>query len=542
MKKLVYSMFALALMGTATTSCTDLLELESKTSITNSWLYETPEGLSRAVVGLYDMDRKCAENPGEAVDLYAVQMFDYCTDLMVFRSGTNAAMARLTYLPSQGILNSFWTHHYNVIGKANEVIAAAEAMDLTDPVTLQAWAEAKFFRGRAYFELWKRFERLYLNTEATNTGNLEREFVPAPKEDIFVVIRQDLDDAAANLGWALPDGATGAQYGRVTKATAMHVRAQVAMWDQDWDKAIEMCEGILSPESGHKLEKTPEDVFIGTDANLRSKELLWTYQFSINPGGGTSGTPPVGHRYQLITLAAYHSFGAYFEIAADYGGYGWGRCYPNSYLLGLFDKEKDSRYTKLMRTEWIINKKGHANIGTALDLAATVKGKKEYIQYVHPMTLKYYDCWSNAGQPDLKSSYKDLPIYRLGETVLMCAEAYCRQDGWGSTRALELYNMTWQRAGNAKRIEPLTEQDLLDEYARECNFEGVRWPLLKRLGILGQQVHAYGGDTKVSDPYLDADYAHSRTAFIDGKHEVWPIPQEQVDLMGAGFPQTDAWL
>ena len=119
MKKLVYSMFALALMGTATTSCSDLLELESKTSITNSWLYETPEGLSRAVVGLYDMDRKCAENPGEAADLYAVQMLDYCTDLMVFRSGTNAAMARLTYLPSQGNLNSFWTHHYNVIGKAN---------------------------------------------------------------------------------------------------------------------------------------------------------------------------------------------------------------------------------------------------------------------------------------------------------------------------------------------------------------------------------------------------------------------------------------
>lgn len=532
---------ALVLMGTTTTACSDLLELESETSITNSWLYETPEGLSRAVVGLYDMDRKVAENPSEAEDLYAVQMFDYCTDLMVFRSGTNAAMARLTYLPSQPILNKFWTHHYGVIGKANEIIEAAESMDLTDPTTLTAWAEAKFFRGRAYFELWKRFERLYLNTMATNTSNLEREFVPASHEDLFTVIRQDLDDAAATLDWAVPETATGKQYGRVTKGTAMHVRAQVAMWDQDWGKAIELCEAILSPESGHKLEKTPEAAFIGSDANLRSSEFLWTYQFSINPGGGGNGsTPPIAHRYQMIVTSAYHSLGAYFEMDATYGGYGWGRCYPNSYLTSLFDKEKDTRYTKLMRTEWTINKKGHAQAGQLFDMA-TVKGKSDYIKYLHPMTLKFYDCWSNAAQPDLKTSYKDLPIYRLGETVLMCAEAYARRDGWGNARALELYNMTWMRAGNAKRTEALTEQDLLDEYARECNFEGVRWPLLKRLGLLAQQVQAHGGDTKTDNEYLDANYSHSRTAFVPGKHEVWPIPQTQVDLMGAGFPQNEAW-
>ena len=527
-------------MGAATTACSDLLELESQTSITNSWLYETPEGLSRAVTGLYDMDRKCAENPGEASDLYAVQMFDYCTDLMVFRAGTNAAMARLTYTPSQGILNSFWTHHYGVIGKANEIIAAAESMDLTDPVTQRAWAEAKFFRGRAYFELYKRFERLYLNTQPTTVDNLEREFTPAPKEDLFVVIRQDLDDAAATLAWETPETASATQYGRVTKGTAMHVRAQVAMWDQDWEKAITLCEEVLAATAYHKLEDSPEKVFLSSE-NLRSKEMLWSYQFSINPGGGTSGTPPTGHRYQLVTLAVYHGLGAYCVQTAEYGGYGWGRVYPNTYLMSKFDKEKDVRYTKLMRDHWIINNPTHANYGQEFNFD-DVKGKSSYIQNVHPMTLKYYDCWSNADQPDLRSSYKDLPVYRLGETVLMCAEAYLHRDGEGSARALELYNMTYERAGNKARIEPLTMEELLDEYARECNFEGVRWPLLKRLGLLATQVKAHCGDSKSDDPYLDANKTEARTAFIEGKHEVWPIPQEQVDLMGAGFPQHEVWL
>ncbi|MBO5187889.1 MAG: RagB/SusD family nutrient uptake outer membrane protein [Alistipes sp.] len=542
MKKVIYSILALVLMGTMTTSCSDLLELESKTSITNSWLYETPEGLSRAVVGLYDMDRKIAENPSEGADIYAVQMFDYCTDLLVFRSGTNAAMARLTYNPSQGIFNSFWTHYYNVIGKANEVIAAAEKMDLTDPTTLRAWGEAKFFRGRSYFELWKRFERLYLNVEATTTDNLQREFVPASTEDIFTVIRGDLDDAVEALDWAQPEGAAGTEHGRVTKGTAMHVRAQVAMWDKDWDTAITLCEEVIGATAFHKLEDKPEDAFLKS-ADLRSKEFLWTYQFSLNPGGGgNTSTPPIAHRYQLVTLAAYHGLGAYFEMSAEYGGYGWGRCYPNSYLMKMFDQKKDSRYTKLMRTEWIINKTGHANYGQVYDMTQS-KGKAEYMTNLHPMTLKFYDCWSNAGQPDLKTSYKDLPIYRLGETVLMCAEAYMERDGEGSTRALELYNMTWERAGNAKRIEPLTMDELLNEYARECYFEGVRWPLLKRRGILAERVKLHGGDTKADDPYLNADYAHPRELFIEGKHEVWPIPQAQIDLMGAeNFPQHDAWL
>lgn len=82
----------------------------------------------------------------------------------------------------------------------------------------------------------------------------------------------------------------------------------------------------------------------------------------------------------------------------------------------------------------------------------------------------------------------------------------------------------------------------LDEYARELNFEGVRWPLLKRLGLLGERVKAHYGETKAENPYLDKDYAECRTSFVVGKHECWPIPQEQIDLMGKeNFPQNENW-
>ena len=50
MKRTLYTLLTLALVASAATSCKKYLELESKTNITNNWLYDTPEGLSRAVV------------------------------------------------------------------------------------------------------------------------------------------------------------------------------------------------------------------------------------------------------------------------------------------------------------------------------------------------------------------------------------------------------------------------------------------------------------------------------------------------------------
>jgi len=46
----------------------------------------------------------------------------------------------------------------------------------------------------------------------------------------------------------------------------------------------------------------------------------------------------------------------------------------------------------------------------------------------------------------------------------------------------------------------------------------------------------------LEDPYLDKDYAECRQNFVIGKHETWPIPQTQIDLMGTNvFPQSDPW-
>ena len=538
--RLIEIMLTLAAIGCI--SCDRLLNLESETRVTNNYLYSSKDGLQRAIAGLYVYERDiiAGQHDAESPILYILQMLDFDTDIVFFRAGNGADIARLNTMTSaSGGVAAFWKTHYAIIGKANEIIDGARKLGLDDPEVKTVAAEAKLFRARSYFELYKHFGRIYLNTEVTTPENLKRTYTPASKEKVFELIDSDLEDAIEGLGWQLPKSGTSDLYGRYTKAVAKHVRAQVAMWEEDWDKAIEECEDIFTDgKTWYDLLPTTMKVF--ESENLRNKEVLYAYQFSKNIGGGgeLTGTKLVGHLLSINTTAQYRSVPG-CQCEAAQGGYGFGRIFPNTYLLGLYDQQKDNRYEGMFRHWYYYNVEGGAHYGERIprDLEGV-----DYERYTHPMSIKHADFWTNEDQPDRQSSFRDLIVYRLAETYLMCAEAYFHRDGGDSDKAIEYFNKTYARAGNDPFTGTLTLDDLLDEYARELNFEGVRWPLLKRLGILADRCIAHSGDTMADDPMLKEDYAYARQYFVRGKHENWPIPANQILLMGAdNFPQNPGW-
>ena len=108
---------------------------------------------------------------------------------------------------------------------------------------------------------------------------------------------------------------------------------------------------------------------------------------------------------------------------------------------------------------------------------------------------------------------------------------------------MKYFNLTYVRAGNDRFEGTLTLENILDEYARELNFEGVRWPLLKRLGLLGEYCRKWEGESMAENPYLNKDFTFARQNFVIGKHECWPIPSNQILLMGGSdvYPQNKGW-
>ena len=541
MKKTYSAILVLAALLCA--SCTDLLNLESETSVTTNYLQTNKEGLKRAIAGLYVYERdNIVDNSNEKGIVIIPQLFDFNTDIFLFNAGNWASLGRLTDLtPDSGVLEDYWKFFYAIAGRANEIIASARNIGLDDPEVYSIYGEACLFRARAYFELWKRFERIYLNTEPTTASNLDKEYRPASREEVFTLLKEDLDAAIDALSYELPVYNNGVMYGMYTKATAKHVRAQVAMWEEDWDCVIRQTEEILLEAKGiTELEKDPADIF--SSENLRSKEILYAYQFSKNPGGGgtVKGTALAGHSISVYVTSRYSSV-AGAVCASDQGGFGYGRDYPNQHLLDMYGP-KDKRIDCYFVTTFYYNDPTSPKFGQPI-VAGTGAGTSgaSYITNIHPMSSKHADFWTNADDPERKTSFRDLVVYRLAETVLMCAEAYYHKGD--NTNAVKYFNMTYERAGNTAFHGTLTLEDLLDEYARELNFEGVRWPLLKRLGLLGQYCKQWEGESIAENRYLDKDYTYARQNFVIGKHECWPIPSNQILLMGGSevYPQNPGW-
>lgn len=538
MKK-IYYIAPLAMLLLSLASCTEKdLIVESKTSITSNYLYSTPEGLGRAVAALYAKDRQIVTGGSEG-DRFSVLMLDYCTDLMIFRGGTAAGFARLdSPTASTSTFSGIWNHFYSIIGKANEIIHYGEQFIEEEPSVAVSIAEARLFRAKSYFELFKRFERLYLNTKPTTIDNIEgRVFRASSADEIFSLIKEDLDFAMENLDWILPRGGASDQHGRFTKAAAKHIRAQVAMWENDWSTAIQHCEDIMN--SGvYGLMPSAIEVFQGAD--LRSKEVIYAFQMSANQGGGNSVSDGIasGHRISLITTPNYKKISG-MKNSSDLGGYGWGRVYPNTYLLSLYDQAKDKRYNELFRHKYHYNDPDNVPVGKNLG-DEVIYNKASYLETMHPMCMKYFDSWTNMDNPDRTSSFKDLVVYRVAETAMMACEAYFHRDGGASPKALEFFNKTYVRAGNDAYTGTLTLDMILDEYARELSFEGVRWPLLKRLGLLEERVKLHAGDSMAEDPLLPSNYIQPRSNF-NAKWWRWPIPQEVLDVM-VGYGQNQDWL
>src|SRR5580765_6113298 len=61
------------------------------------------------------------------------------------------------YTKNDWALNSYWNDHYAVITAANNALATAKELNVSDPASLRNIGEACFFRAYCYFELVKDF-------------------------------------------------------------------------------------------------------------------------------------------------------------------------------------------------------------------------------------------------------------------------------------------------------------------------------------------------------------------------------------------------
>ena len=531
---IIFGFVTLLLLGM--TGCESFLNEPNETKLTTEFLISSPEGLHSTVVAMYAKDRELFRNSGdgESVVYLALLMGDDIT-VPIAGEGIPQFGRYNNLLATTNIVGKYWRYQYILIEYANTVINASEQMNKADSTVIRAVAEAKCFRAHAYLRLLQRYDRVYLNTRSTTLGEQTEAVVkkPAAADDVYALITSDLQDAIRVLPLTTPD------QGRFTRGAARHILAKAAAYMNDWLVVANQVDTIAT--SGvYQLLPEPYDVFGAGDLNHSEGILVsqwckalggWYTNYAVNPVTNN------GHRMSLHTTPTYNQEQGMIIDAAS-GGYPWGRLFPNNHLFSLYNQANDKRYSQWYKHFWTLNDKD--NLGRGQHIGDTIFpiNQGQY-KNVHPMCTKYMDSWTKAS-PDEMMSFKDIIIYRFAETCLLGCEAYLHLNN--QTKAVDYFNMTYTRAGNAPWSGTLTMQDFMDEHARELCMEGDRWNMLKREGELINQVRRYGGEYLVD--------AKGRTLMSDTLsriniqpyHVRWPIPQTQIELMGPeNFPQNEGY-
>ncbi len=595
-KNLIYT--AVALVACTLSACKDYLVEESETSFTTNTLFETPEGIDKMAEAMYSYERGLARK-GNANGFLATHIWgERTTDLSVFTTGDDANLCRYTSPgPTSNIrsliYSPFWTHRYYIIGRANEIIFHGEKFGER---TQRSVGEAHFWRAYSYYGLWSRFSRVYLSTEPVTKENMDQlKYTPADSAEVFALMMADADKAITSLPVA--DNADG----RLTQDAARHLKALIAAWAGDWDEVLIQVEGIET-NNVHSLAGDPTTIFDRKDFYNLS-ESLFSLNYSLERGGGEGHR--LGSQYiNVISEVDYtHKVvnGTLTKYNEDNLGRQWGLAFPNSYLMSLYpegdkrltayykndysyqnpdklievpvsetvtDSQTDRTYTTSTNTSGVPRQVNIGDIIYGRDIFAATNTKIDRRNLL-PSSIKMYDRWDKMLDADGPVSYKDVMVYRLAESFLLAAEAAVKLGN--QERALYYFNKTWTRAGNTPITTSVTFDMVKDEQARELAFEGRRWDFLKRNGIWYTQMIKYAGDfTKYPGstvPYNSASYGHgdgrdpefgpNPNYYVDFNgsdndvlvrfnvqptHVNWPIPQDQIDAMGAqNFPQTPGY-
>ena len=541
-KLIIGSLIILSLFG-----CSKFLDEKNQTDLNTDFIYNTPEGIGFAVTAMYAIERDIANYGNGEGSLPASSLLGG-DDLTFTRAGDASGewAGTVWYDPTK--LNSankdvegYWNYNYKLIGKANEIIYYASKMDQNNPLIIQALSETYCFRAHAYFNLLRRFDNIYFTTTAITPYNVNDpiDYQPADQQVVMNQIKQDLDFAINHLSWNTP------QVGRFTKGFACHVKALADMWpinqnpaSIDLNDASAQIDNIIN-NGPYSLVAEPKNVFMD-GPNLNHSESIFVEQWSNEIGGAATNTAGTitGHRFASATLTRYDKSTVLNGATTpslitdlEQGGITWGRVYPNDYLLSLYDKVNDKRFSqyyrqsftfnnipvgtplvrKLIIQPWdikylFVNGQPNQNLGLQASIISqlqtwgpTVALNKtlnfsfvngdvvpkfmvtNFAQYLHPSSTKYYDKWTR--DVTFNPSFKDIIVYRLAETYILGAEVNLRLGN--TAKALQYFNKTWTRAGNTSKTGVLTLQDILDEDAREFGQEafGHRWYVLKRFGL-----------------------------------------------------------
>lgn len=404
-----------------------------------------------------------------------------------------------TLTPTNKFCETLWSGHYNGIAAANQALSAltTAAIDPEDRSRLEG--EVRFLRAYFYFNLVRMFGRVPLvlrvarDAEDANTDPIFA--TRAPVNDIYASITADLQFAIENLPLK-----SAAQVGHATKGAAQALLAKVSMYQGKWEDVFELTEEVISSAQYSLL---PDYATIWRQGGDNSVESV----FEIQTGEFNNANFKIDN-YTVSQGPRVGGSGGWNDL-------GWGFNNPTTNLINAYEAG-DARKDATVIT--IDNSGTHA--GTTLWDGFRIPSKDSvqnlYYNY-KAYTSKEKETWANKEDKDRP---KNIKVLRYAEVLLMYAEAAI-ETGQGDPD--DAINQLRDRA----QLDPITGvtiDDVWQERRVELAMEHDRFWDLVRQGRAAQVMQASG-----------------KMNFVAGKHELLPIPNNEILLSGGSLEQNPGY-
>ena len=447
---------------------------------------------------------------------------------------------------SNGYVTNHWFPFYDGIVRANDVLKALPlAADMTDADKKMAEGQAKFLRAHFYVELTRVHGKVpYIDEKTENPSVVPNDHLVWPE------IETDMKFAAENLP------ASWSDKGRATKWAAKTYLAYIYMFQKKYDLAKPLLDEVYT-SGGFTLMPSFEQNYL--IANRNNTESIFEIQYAVNDG--SSGSMNAGWGDALLfpqgsagmgTCCGFfqptHSLVSSYRVDAN-GLPLLDEVYSAASILpfdatgatvpykGPVDPRLDHTVGRpgIPFLDWGVHQ-GNAWIRDPANGGPYLYKKNMFKK--SEKSLATSTGWATGVNAN------NFRKFRKAHVILWLAE--CEAQIGSLAKATSLVNEIRNRAKASNvvkfdngtpaanyKVEPYPTTFASKDYALkaikeeiriEFAMEGLRFFDLVRWGDAGPVINKYLQVEGTKMPHLTGK------AFVPGQHEIWPVPQTQIDM------------
>lgn len=485
--------YSAIIMALAFLSCSDdFVDINSEDQNSETF-FNTEEDYQNALIAAYDLLQASYINGmiGEIASNNSLAGGESAIDVPGIQE-----IDDMIHTPINLNLQDIWKWMYAGVNRANYILEFKDKIDFEGKQNVIA--QATFLRAYYYFELVKFFGDVPLAVDRRLLFGDQDIIDRTPVAEVYAQIEADLIFAANGLP------ANQTEIGRVSKGAAQALLGKVYLYQNKFTEAANVLDQVIT-SGNYRLIDDYTTMFENDNEN--NAESVFEIQYTDLEGAGfdclqcSEGNVAVGFNGPRNFNGPLFESGFSFNV-------------PTAEAYAAYDENDIRRDVAILDIEAFADANQDYNNGAGVSWT-------EGFEHTGYFNRKYIPRQgdSNIGDQNLTNpnNYRSI---RFADVLLMAAEAHSRGTG-NDGLARQYLNQVRERAG--LEAVNVSGNDLTNVIYQE-----------RRLELMGEGHHFF-------DLVRTGRAANAIEGFVPGKHELFPIPEIEIQLAGNRWPQNPGY-